>query len=65
MSGVRPAATPSDLRRRAGHLRREAQRSLAPMAVALRRRAAELDLEAYLIEVRQPQQVRRRLSLVS
>ena len=38
------------LRRRARHLRREANNKLQPLAAALRRRAAELELEAAILE---------------
>jgi len=49
------------LRLRAGSLRRDANVRLAPLAAALRRRAAELELHAFLLDNRlQPIPVKSR-----
>jgi hypothetical protein len=42
--------SPASLRSKAGQLRKDARSLLAPVADAFRRRAAELELEAFLLE---------------
>jgi len=73
ITATNPAAAPSNgpavessrvsrrLRIRASTLRHDANIRLAPLAAALRRRAAELELQAYLLDNRlQPIRVKSR-----
>jgi hypothetical protein len=48
--GGEPMSDPRSLRQRARRLRSDAASVLTPLAAALRRRAAELEFEAFLIE---------------